>query len=85
VLSSPTPPQAAPWCVAMLGDQDRFVLADRETEADALTAAEQIATHFYEAGWSLAWPLEGLCYVWKHVPEGVLISRLEVLPVGEVV
>lgn len=72
-------PPALHWHVAMPGKYHPYLLADSETKADAITALETIAENFAEAGWTLDWKSESLCDICKACPEGLLLSRLEVI------
>lgn len=78
-----SPPLAIPpaqrWHVAMPGKHRPYLLADSETEADAITALEDISLSFERAGWTLNWQSESVCDIRKPYPEGLLVSRLEVV------
>lgn len=71
---------AASWLVTMPGTHRPFVLADKDSEADARIALGTIARNFADTGWALDWESETICHVRKSCSEGDLVSRLEVQP-----
>lgn len=80
IPAPPAPPSH--WWVAMPGRVRPFILAEKETFDDAVTALETIALSFEDAGWHLDWQTEHVCAISKRCPEGELTGVLSVLPGG---
>ena len=84
VRTTPPTTPAVQWRVAMPGKFRPFILADKETFDDAVTALEEIARNFAEADWHLDWQAEHVCVISKRCPEGELSGVLGILPGSEV-
>lgn len=76
---APVKPASMPYYVVMPGKFRPVILISKRGEAEAITALEEVAAKFADAGWSLDWSAEQFCLISKVYPEGLLISRLEVI------